>query len=256
MPRRFWKYQSTGNDFIIFDVHDGNLEIDEDTSKQLCDRRFGIGSDGILCLAMVENALQVDFLNPDGSRSFCGNGSRAALRYANDMGWIKDEIDFLAIDGQHSGRVEPELVRISMTEKEAPRAIEGDHFIDTGSPHLVRMVQEVDSVDVEQVGAQLRYAERWNPGGVNVNFVQVIDEAHIKMRTYERGVEGETLSCGTGVTAAALVHAELTALDKGPIRVETRGGDLSLDFRHMGKAFQDVYLSGPSERVFEGWVEL
>ncbi|MCL4158024.1 UNVERIFIED_CONTAM: hypothetical protein GTU68_041976 [Idotea baltica] len=230
---------------------------DKSLVAQLCDRRFGIGSDGILLIQNVEEAdLHVDFLNPDGSRSFCGNGSRCALRFAASLGMIEASCFFTASDGMHQGKVEPDQIHIAMRDVDAIERHEYGTELYTGSPHLIRFVDDVAAVDIEKEGAAIRYNERYKAEGINVNFIQQLSPDTLAIRTYERGVEAETLACGTGVTAAALAKASQERIDRKEIFVKAKGGNLSVRFEKSGNGFKNIWLTGPAVKVYAGSIAL
>lgn len=249
----FSKYQGTGNDFIMVDNRNHLIDRSNlDLIKQLCDRKFGIGSDGLI---LIENHRSHDFemvfFNPDGSQSLCGNGSRCAVKYANSLGIIDNEANFLTIEGPLYAFLKNDLVHLKMPDVSKVTPFDGDWFIHTGSPHYVRQVSDVEQVDVQADGRSIRYCSDFGDGGTNVNFMQLLDHQHIFVRTYERGVENETLSCGTGVTASALAIGFESG--KGPVKISTRGGELSVDFEKLESGgFTNIYLIGPAEKVFEG----
>lgn len=249
----FHKYQGTGNDFIIIDDRREIFDLNNlDLIQKLCHRKFGIGSDGLI-LIRKHNTLDFSmiFYNPDGSKSFCGNGSRCAVQFVNDQQMFsKSEYSFEAIDGNHTGNIENDQVSISVNDLKECRKIGEDYFLNTGSPHYIKFVKEIEKVEVVEVGSKIRYSEAFKPSGTNVNFVEKINQ-HIKVRTYERGVENETLSCGSGVTASALSAALKDNLIS-PIKVETPGGVLSVSFKKSGDHFSEIYLSGPAKFVFKG----
>lgn len=261
MPRvqiNFHKYHGAGNDFIIIDDREKTfLPEDKAFIGNLCDRRFGIGSDGILLIQNSEEAdLHVDFLNPDGTRSFCGNGSRCALLFAKALGMIDQECSFTASDGLHRGIVGDEQVHIEMRDVQQVELHSLGTELYTGSPHLIRFVEELESIDVDQEGAEIRYSERYKEDGINVNFVQQLAPDTLAIRTYERGVEGETLACGTGVTAAALAKASQERIERNEIFVRAKGGDLSVRFEKDGNGFKNIWLTGPAVKVFQGSIDL
>ncbi|NND94260.1 MAG: diaminopimelate epimerase [Flavobacteriales bacterium] len=249
----FFKYQGAGNDFILID---DRLDIFPDSSsliKQLCDRRFGIGSDGVMLIKKSDQAdIKLDFINPDGSRSFCGNGSRCGLRFAKILGEIEETCSFEAIDGVHQGEIKNDVVRISMMDVDTVSEHPSGYLLHTGSPHLIIEVENLDEIDVKTEGARIRFGEEFKEHGINVNFVTYGSDRNLRIRTYERGVEDETLSCGTGVTAAALSMAIRNGFDSGPIKVKSRGGDLEVDFSYVDQGFQSVWLQGPAKKVFSG----
>jgi diaminopimelate epimerase len=253
----FHKYQATGNDFVIIDNRDGKYSFSVDDIKRICDRKFGVGADGIM---LIENHPTLDFnlvyFNADGSPSLCGNGSRAAVKMASVLGIVNGKAKFNAYDGLHEGQILPNgNVRLKMSDvKEVTKSGEGI-FVNTGSPHFIKWVHDVRNFSVFEAGREIRYSDAFKPAGTNVNFVQQLDKNSIFVRTYERGVENETLSCGTGVTAAVL--AAVSRQHISPVTVKTLGGELTVEFQrsHDG-AFTDIFLIGPAKMVFEGILEL
>jgi len=248
----FHKYQGTGNDFIMIDDRARRFDSSRtDLISGWCDRKFGIGADGLILIRdHDEYDFEMVYFNPDGSQSLCGNGSRCAVRFAASLGIIGDSCTFLAVDGTHEGYVEGEMIRIKIHDADAPKSIDGDFFIDTGSPHHIRLVDQLDAMNIVAEGRKIRYRPDYQPHGTNVNFVQP-QNGSVLVRTYERGVEDETLSCGTGVTASALVMA-LQGFES-PIRIKALGGLLQVSFtRTPDGGFREVYLTGPAEKVFEG----
>jgi diaminopimelate epimerase len=252
----FHKYQGTGNDFVIIDQRKQTYidRADQPLIEKLCDRRFGIGADGLM---LLQNKSGYDFemvyFNSDGRESsMCGNGGRCITAFAHRLGVFKDNCRFWAIDGEHEalvrrdGWVELKMIDVNEVEK-------GDDFfyLNTGSPHYVTFTDKLEELDVYQAGRAVRYSERFKREGTNVNFVQLEPEG-IAVATYERGVEDETLSCGTGVTAAAIAYhlQQKNGVDRVPIRV--KGGALEVRFRAREKSFQEIWLCGPAEMVFEG----
>jgi len=251
----FEKYHGTGNDFIVIDNRFEEVVEKEAFAIKFCDRHFGVGADGVIFLEKSDVAhFKMDFLNPDGSRSFCGNGSRCAVMYVAAATGQAGACTFEAIDGVHAGFLENETVSIEMKSTGLPELTENGWQLNTGSPHLVIFVDDTDGVDVKNRGAFFRYLPDFEPGGTNVNFVRLTTSG-IQMRTYERGVEDETLSCGTGVTAAALCAAMAIGLSS-PIEVTTEGGKLSVRFERNEIGFDRVQLSGPAQLVFKGTVEI
>lgn len=252
----FQKYQGSGNDFIIIDNRENHFpKNDTNLIKQLCNRRLGIGSDGLILVENDDEAhFYMDFINPDGSRSFCGNGSRCVVQYAYDNLGMEGKLQFHAIDGLHQGYSENGSIKIKMNPVSELEV--GDYYmvIDTGSPHYVQYVNDVEAIDVVSAAWDVRYNERFEQEGINVNFVERLNDA-IKIRTYERGVEDETLSCGTGVTAAALSVALAEDHWNGEVKVITRGGELSVSYEKNGNQFSEIWLSGPAKKVFEGKID-
>ena len=252
MEVQFYKYQATGNDFIIINGDEQSFSTVPELLGKICDRRFGIGADGFIIVRKHdEYDFEVLYYNPDGSESLCGNGTRSAIHFAKTLGLINGEnTRFLAYDGPHEASLLKDgNIRLKMNSVEDVRDLEEGVFMNTGSPHLVRFVPDLEAADVMGVGRQLRY-ETPVEGGTNVNFVELKEKGRIRVRTYERGVENETLSCGTGVTACALA----TCLKNGEenIAIETRGGLLRVDFMQTSGGFKEVHLTGPAEMVFQG----
>lgn len=251
----FTKYQGTGNDFIMVDNRSGYFPHDTHLVSSLCDRKFGIGADGLI---LIQNRADVDFemiyFNADGSQSLCGNGSRCAVNFAHDLGIIATKATFQTIDGPLSANIETTQVCLRLNDQPAPTD-HGDHFfLHNGSPHHIVVVDNADQCDVYELGKSIRYSKTYEPAGTNVNFVE-IKPSSIYVRTYERGVEDETLSCGTGVMASALAAA-LTGLES-PISVATKGGQLSVRFeRTQSGGFLNIWLIGPAKKVYTGSVEV
>jgi len=262
MEIQFSKYQGTGNDFVIIDNRDGSIALSNEQIAFLCDRRFGVGADGLIVLG---NATGYDFsmayYNADGKEgSMCGNGGRCLTQYAFDQGIKKDTYSFIAIDGPHESKIDTEgWVHLKMIDvKLVEKNIEGDvtfYVLNTGSPHYIEFVDNVNSVDIVGLGQMIRYNERFKAEGINVNFVQQ-EEGQLFVRTYERGVENETFSCGTGVTASALI-AGIEKLGEQKIHIETLGGKLAVSFNNRGdNIFDNIYLMGPGTFVFNGSLDI
>lgn len=257
MKVHFYKYQATGNDFILIDNRSGSLALSKAQIEQACDRRFGIGADGLILIETDAQApFNVNYYNSDGSQSLCGNGSRAAVHFASFLGMIHGKTQFVAYDGNHDAELQvSDIVRLKMNDVHAAEQIDDDFLIDTGSPHYVRFVEDLDNFPVVAEGRAIRYSERFNAEGVNVNFVALLPDDTLFVRTYERGVEDETLSCGTGITAAALAASYRGY--KSPIKIKARGGELGVEFKFgQSGTFTDIFLIGPAKMVFEGYMEL
>lgn len=254
----FFKYQGTGNDFVMVDNRTGVFPDASDVAliARLCDRRFGIGADGLILLEHAPGFnFRMVYFNADGRESsMCGNGGRCIVAFANHLGIIGDHCRFIAIDGPHEARITaPDWVELKMSDVAAvAQTSDGDYVLNTGSPHYVQFVDQLDDLPVAEQGRKIRYSETYQAAGINVNFVEA-EEAGIAVATYERGVEDETLSCGTGVTAAAIAWY-LKNTDKGPteVAVSTKGGQLKVRFKPTENGFGDVWLCGPAVRVFEG----
>ncbi|MCU0356104.1 MAG: diaminopimelate epimerase [Cyclobacteriaceae bacterium] len=259
MKLHFFKYQATGNDFILIDNRSGELRLSVEEIRLLCDRKFGIGADGLMLIEPHPSlSFSLNYYNSDGSQSLCGNGSRAAVCFASRLGIVSDNASFIAYDGAHDAQLLTNgLVRLNMNDVHEVIYFNQDVFIDTGSPHYIRFVDDVKNYPVAEEGRSIRYnaafAER---NGTNVNFVELLPGNTIYVRTYERGVENETLSCGTGVTAAALAASQHGYTS--PVTVKTPGGDLSVEFEknRTDRSFTGIYLIGPAKMVFQGDLEL
>jgi len=257
MKLTFYKYQGTGNDFIMvddrsesFDRHNVHLV------SRLCDRKFGVGADGLI---LIRNKDDYDFemiyFNPDGTQSMCGNGARCAVAFSHDLGIISGSAKFLAIDGPHVGRYNNGEVELSMSPVDGILTEGEDYFVDTGSPHHVRFVDQVKDYSVVEVGRQIRHSDRYSPSGTNVNFVSQTSTDEIYVRTYERGVENATLSRGTGVSPSRRVFGLLNGINQ--INIQTPGGNLSVGFiRGANGGFQRIFLTGPAVQVFQGTIDL
>lgn len=255
----FFKYQGTGNDFVILDNRNWSYTaLTTERIRLLCDRRFGVGADGLMLLNPHAGFdFEMKYFNADGGEStMCGNGGRCLVKFAYDQGIHKSEYSFVAIDGPHLAEIDDQgIISLKMKNVSGIEENKGDFILDTGSPHYVKMVSEVMDMDVPQKGMEIRYSSDYAREGINVNFVEQKRPDEIVVRTYERGVEDETLSCGTGVTAAALAcyHNEV---GYNYVKVITRGGKLTVRFdRNDDGSFENIWLCGPAQRVFEGSIE-
>ena len=257
MKIQFYKYHGCGNDFILIDNRTLGLKLSPIQINKLCHRRFGIGSDGII---LIQNEKGYDyhmlFYNPDGSQSFCGNGSRCALHFSHELGIVKDGSSFLAIDGQHEGRLNGLHTSIHMSDVNEIEVGADYYYLNTGSPHYVKFVDDVDEINMFKEGQKIRYNDRFREVGTNVNYVEISDDK-IKSRVYERGVENETYSSGTGTTAVALCTHLHANLNQNEIDIVTKGGGLSVSFEKTGpESFENIWLNGPVTPVFQGVFEL
>ncbi len=256
----FYKYQGAGNDFILVDNRSGECGLSIDQVVKLCDRKFGIGSDGLMLIEKPSDSktdFHLEFFNPDGSKSFCGNGSRCAVAFASKLGVCDKETSFTAIDGVHAASIVKEnWVSLHMRDVPGITTFRDGFFLNTGSPHVVLEVNDLPSFHVFEEGRKLRYDGEFNPGGTNVNFVHREGEAHFSVRTYERGVEDETLACGTGVVAVALAMHHKYGLSVNEISISARGGELTVTFRKEKLGYSDIYLHGPATFVFNGVIQL
>ncbi|MFM6926120.1 MAG: diaminopimelate epimerase [Ferruginibacter sp.] len=260
MKVEFYKYQGTGNDFVILENRDNRYDaLTPKLVKHICDRRFGIGADGLMMLNKhPELDFEMKYFNADGNESsMCGNGGRCLVQFANDQGMHKSTYRFMAIDGMHEADIDLQnKVRLKMKDVDKVTYHNGYAVLNTGSPHFVKFADRVEEIDVPETGREIRYSKTFAAEGINVNFVETTDEDGIFVRTYERGVEDETLSCGTGVTASALMNAHN---EKGFNRVEvkTRGGHLSVEFNKIDdEHFDNIWLCGPAEMVYKGEIEI
>lgn len=252
----FVKYQGTGNDFVMINAfQDSDIISSFDTSlvKRMCDRHFGIGADGLIILAPDEELeFKMIYFNSDGAiSSMCGNGGRCLAHFAYKLGVVGSTMSFNAIDGKHEAVIDDQ-VSLKMGNVLAYSKSGEDYILDTGSPHYVRFVSSLKGDDFIQKAREIRYSDRFREEGINVNFV-VLKKGSVSMRTYERGVEDETLSCGTGVVAASL--ASFLKSDEqilSPIHVLAPGGNLSVEFKYDAGQFTDIWLKGPAKEVFSG----
>lgn len=258
MKQTFYKYQGTGNDFVIIDNRQGFF--DKNNTKlvnHLCDRRFGIGADGLI---LLEDHDQYDFkmvyFNADGNESsMCGNGGRCISHFANHLGMIGNVGTFEAIDGEHHVKVENDIVELQMQDVNTIETFDTHTFLDTGSPHHVQLCESTKALDVKGEGAKIRFGAPYGTVGANVNFVQTIANDTFAVRTYERGVEDETLSCGTGVTAVALAMHAIGKTDSNLVKLQTEGGELRIRFEKNDIGYQNIWLIGKATLVFKGNIE-
>lgn len=276
----FTKMNGAGNDFVLVDNRNGSLHLDTNTIAQICDRHRGIGADGLLMVEPPANGadFRMRYYNSDGGEAeMCGNGARCFARFANKLAGPRDRVSFETPAGVITAEFVGDLVRLQMSEPKDLRlkqaltvpasaceqkaageagstATVEVHFVNTGVPHAVVFVDDLEAVDVQHLGAALRYHEHFAPKGTNANFVKILDDNTAAIRTYERGVEGETLACGTGVVAVALITHELKGLPS-PIGVRVKGGDLmQVAFEKSGDSYRNVTLTGPADFVFDGQI--
>lgn len=252
----FYKYQGTGNDFVMIDNRNLQFPTDKKLIRQLCDRRFGIGGDGLI---LLENDPTADFkmvyFNSDGSEStMCGNGGRCITAFAKFLTIFNDKTTFQAIDGIHEAEVTNCLVKLKMIDVDSLQKDGECTVLNTGSPHFVQWVQNLERYDVRGNGNKIRNSTTYQEEGINVNFVEELAEGKIFVRTYERGVEDETFSCGTGATAAALVY--LKDRHQNEVEVKVLGGDLKIYATQNAGVFTDIWLEGSAKQVFRGEINL
>lgn len=254
MQLHFFKYQGTGNDFILLDNREENITLSTEQVAFLCNRRFGIGADGLMLLEKhTDSDFRMVYYNSDGKESsMCGNGGRCITAFAKRLGIVQHEAQFLAVDGFHEAIIDDnEIVSLQMIDVPEMDLSKDVAILNTGSPHYVQWVEDVAQVDVQNLGRSIRNEKRFEPGGINVNFIQMLENI-LKVRTYERGVEDETLSCGTGVTAAAIASTRDKTGDF-TVAVEAPGGNLEVSFSKLQPyAATKVMLKGPAVFVYEG----
>ena len=255
MELHFYKYQGAGNDFIMVD--DRQQVFDKNDSKQLahlCDRKFGIGADGLILLRVNNSAdFEMIYFNSDGNEaSMCGNGGRCIAAFAHHLGLIKKQTMFVAADGVHEAIVEsPDYIKLKMNDVSNVEQGDDFYYLNTGSPHYVKFVHNLIRKDVYAEGRAIRYNDRFKNEGTNVNFVE-LENGHLFIRTYERGVENETLACGTGIVAASIAASIYEGNGKTSYPIQAMGGNLNVRFTHTKSAYTDIWLEGPAEMVFEG----
>lgn len=256
MRLSFYKYQGTGNDFVIIDNREQIFpKNDTKLVAKLCDRKFGVGADGLI---LLENDSSFDFkmvyFNSDGKIStMCGNGGRCLVAFANFLGIIDNKTSFNAIDGLHNATIDKDIVSLQMVDVSEIKTKPNSAFLDTGSPHHVQLVDNLKDFKVQKEGAKLRYG-LYGEKGSNINFVEQLGDSKFSVRTYERGVEDETLSCGTGVTAVAIAMYKEQKTQKKHITIITQGGQLEVKF-NVNESYTDVFLIGPAKQVFKGETE-
>ncbi len=261
MKINFFKYQATGNDFVILDNRKNEYDnIQEEQIRKICEKKFGVGADGLIMLnTKVGFDFEMKYYNADGKRgSLCGNGSRCLIKFYHHLGLHQKSYKFLASDGEHEATISDDgIVSLKMKDVVALASYHGDFIVNTGSPHYIKLVTKLESLNVYEKGRAIRYSKEFEHHGINVNFVEELEESElISVRTYERGVENETLSCGTGVTAAALVcyHNEAGFNE---VKVKTLGGLLTVEYERIDDGFyKNIWLCGPAEKVFEGSISV
>jgi len=256
MQLPFYKYQGTGNDFIMIDNRENIFPSTKDNIvADLCDRRFGIGADGLILLENDDSSdFKMVYFNSDGNKSsMCGNGGRCIVAFAKFLGVISNSTTFNAVDGLHSASIENGIVDLKMGDVDQIRTKPNSYFLNTGSPHHVQLVKDLDSFKVYKEGAKLRYG-LYGEKGSNINFVEPMPNDTFSVRTYERGVEDETLSCGTGVTAVAIAMHSAGKVAKNTVKIKTKGGELNISFATENGMYSNIRLIGPAKQVFKGTV--
>jgi len=252
----FYKYQGTGNDFVMIDNRTKTFPKENtDIISHLCDRHFGIGADGVI---LIENHEEFDFkmiyFNADGSQTFCGNGGRCAVAFAKKLDIIENKTNFLAVDGSHYAEIKNGIVSLKMIDVDEIKIKENAVFAYTGTQHHVELVENLDSFPVFEKGRKIRNS--YDFPGSNVNFVQQIDANTFRVRTYEKGVEDETLACGTGVTAVAIAMHKTHKTKDSSISLPVEGGNLEVSFTEEKGVYTNVFLKGPAEFVFKGFINI
>lgn len=254
MQIEFYKYQGTGNDFVLIDNR-SQIFNKNDTSlvARMCDRKFGIGADGLILLeAHPASHFSMVYYNSDGNlSSMCGNGGRCIVHFARFLGIISSEAEFEAVDGMHRATIQDDRVSLKMNDVSTIKNTGDAVFLDTGSPHHIEMVNDLSNFPVYSEGKKIRY-DLYGKQGANVNFVEPLADDIFSVRTYERGVEDETLSCGTGVTAVALGMHAVGKTSAEVVTLQTPGGSLEVTFRKTNTGYENVYLKGPAVQVFKG----
>ena len=260
MQLEFYKYQGTGNDFVMIDNR-SNIFPKENTQlvAHLCDRRFGIGADGLILLdSDIDTDFRMVYYNSDGNlSSMCGNGGRCLVAFAKKLNVIQDETTFIATDGLHYATVAADgIVSLQMIDVAEIKNTPEYSFLNTGSPHHVQLVEDLEHYNVKENGAAIRYGALYGQQGSNINFVKKIDNTTFSLRTYERGVEDETLACGTGATAVAIAMNATGQTDLNAINLNVEGGKLAVSFDKVDGKYTNVFLKGPAEFVFKGTIEI
>lgn len=258
---RFYKYQGTGNDFVMIDNRTSFFpKEDKELVAHLCHRRFGIGGDGLILLEEAEGYdFRMVYYNADGSEStMCGNGGRCLVAFAKQLKIINDNCRFIAIDGEHTATISSDgIVSLQMINVSGIEIEKSYSFLNTGSPHHVQVVRDLGNYDVFGIGQEIRESELYAPGGTNVNFVEQEGPNHFRIRTFERGVEDETLSCGTGATAVAISMYAQGKCDHNEVKIDVEGGSLTISFETDDRiSYRNVVLSGPAKLAFEGTIEI
>jgi len=259
MKTTFYKYEGTGNDFIMIDNRQSCFPKDNvNLRESLCDRRFGIGADGLILLEKDdETDFRMVYYNSDGNQSsMCGNGGRCIVSFAKSLNIISDQTTFLAVDGLHHAYVlDNGIISLGMKDVNEVKIETGYVFLNTGSPHHVTLVDDLKHYEVKSNGAKIRYSDLYGKAGSNVNFVKQLSENHFRLRTYERGVEDETLSCGTGATATAIAMNAIGKTSSHKIKLDVEGGQLEVSFDKENDSYVNVFLTGLATFVFKGEID-
>jgi len=249
----FYKYQGTGNDFIMIDDREKEFDLtDNDLIAALCERRMGIGADGLILLREHDTLdFEMIYFNADGKQSsMCGNGGRCIIAFAQMLEITESETTFMAIDGEHKGRLMDDGIYLQMQDVKKIEGVGDGLVLNTGSPHYIEMVDELEYIDVNKQGRKIRNSAPFKKEGINVNFV--LDASDLQVRTYERGVEAETLSCGTGVVATAIAMHYANCIEETLVNVKTKGGELTVSFEEFNGGYRNIWLSAEASMVFAG----
>ena len=252
----FYKYQGTGNDFIMIDDRDKEFDLaDNDLIAALCERRMGIGADGLILLREHDTLdFEMIYFNADGKQSsMCGNGGRCIIAFAQMLEMIENETTFMAIDGQHKGRLMDDGIYLQMQDVKEIEGVGDGLVLNTGSPHYIEMVDDLKNIDVCKQGRKIRNSLPFKKDGINVNFV--LDASDLQVRTYERGVEAETLSCGTGVVATAIAMHYANCIEETLVNVKTKGGELTVSFEEFNGGYRNIWLIAEASMVYDGEFE-
>lgn len=257
----FVKYHGAGNDFILIDNRKKEYHLSDSQIQLMCDRHFGIGSDGLIVLEQAEGAdFQMIYYNPDASKDMmCGNGGRCIVAFAQGLGIINNKTIFQAPDGIHKAEIisnkdNKSIIKLSLKDVEKIEQLSDGQFLSTGTTHFVCFVENLQTLDIKTKGREIRYDKRFaKTNGTNANFVEIVSETELNIRTYERGVEDETLACGTGITASAIAYVEKYNTPHNPIIINSKGGQLKVYYtKTQSKTYSNIFLEGEAEKVFEG----
>jgi len=254
----FTKYQGTGNDFVMLDNLQGDYnDITIPEIVFLCNRKTGIGADGLIKISKHEKYdFEVEYYNADGTQSFCGNGARCSVAFAHTLMKLNSQVYFIAIDGFHrANKLENDEISIEMLDVRSIEDLNDSFVLDTGSPHFVKFSDDKE-MEIVDFGKEIRYSPLFREKGINVNLVEVLSENNLFVQTYERGVEDETLSCGTGVTACALAYNRKFNTSSEIIDIKTKGGDLNVSFEKDEEGYKNIWLTGPAVAVFKGEINV
>ena len=256
MELNFYKYQGTGNDFVMIDNRAKIFPKEKtDIISHICDRHFGIGADGVILIESTENYhFKMIYFNADGSQTFCGNGGRCAVSFAKYLGIISTEATFIAVDGEHFASIQDNIISLKMIDVADIAVFKKHVFVYTGTQHHVEMVENLDNFPVFSEGKKIRNS--YKAPGSNVNFVQQINNTTFKVRTYEKGVENETLACGTGVTGVAIAMHKTKRTNSSVIYLPVEGGNLEVSFKEQNGVYTNIFLKGSAQFVFKGTITL